>query len=324
MGKKQKYSYYSDILPQEIEWLWHPYIPYGKLTVLQGDPGDGKSTLAIQIAAIVSNGGTFIDGQSISGKQNVIYQCAEDDASDTIIHRLNQAHADCDRVLFINEDEEQVTLDDTRIEETITAVGAKLVIIDPLQAYIPQDGDMQSASYMRGIMRRLAGIAQRNNCAILLIGHMNKSSGSNKLYRGLGSIDIAAIARSVLMICRDEQDPTIRYMYPVKSNLAPEGEAICFTLCKDTGFCWIGKSILPSSNPGRVAADKKSKIEKTKEYLRILLSNGDLPSAGIIEKLQELGISDKTTRKAQKEMGILSRKIGSVWYWHYPTATEDE
>lgn len=324
MGKEQKYSYYSDILPQEIDWLWYPYIPYGKLTVLQGDPGDGKSTLAIQIAAIVSNGGTFIDGQTISGKQNVIYQCAEDDASDTIIHRLNQARADCDRVLFINEDETQVTLDDTRIEETIIAVGAKLVIIDPLQAYIPQDGDMQSASYMRGIMRRLAGIAQRNNCAILLIGHMNKSSGSNKLYRGLGSIDIAAIARSVLMVCRDDQDPTIRYMYPVKSNLAPEGEATCFTLCKDTGFCWIGKSILPSSNTGRVVADKKSKIEKAKEYLRILLSNGDLPSAEIITKLQELGISDKTTRKAQKEMGVLARKRGSVWYWHYPTVNEDE
>ncbi len=173
-------------------------------------------------------------------------------------------------------------------------------------------------------MRGRAWIAQRNHCAILLIGHMNKSSGSNKLYRGLGSIDIAAIARSVLMVCRDDQDPTIRYMYPVKSNLAPEGEAICFTLCKDTGFCWIGKSILPSSNNGIVIADKKSKIEKTKEYLRILLSNGELPSAEIITKLQELGISDKTTRKAQKELGILSRKRGNVWYWHYPTVNEDE
>lgn len=195
---EQEYDYYSEVEETEVEWLWYPYIPYGKLTLLQGDPGEGKSTFIINIAVLLTQGKDMPDGYPVPVPQTVIYQCSEDNASDTVKPRL--------------------------------------LIFDPLQTFIPQDSDMHSAGKMRLLLGKLAKTAERHKCAVVLVGHMNKSKSGKSLYGGLGSIDITAIARSVLMIARDGDNPQIRYMYPIKSSLAAEGDVIGFRFGGSSGF----------------------------------------------------------------------------------------
>lgn len=187
------YQYYANVRTEPVEWLWYPYIPLGKLTVLQGDPGEGKSTFALNVVARITTGQPMPDGVPAKGKRVAIYQCAEDGIADTIKPRLQQAGADCERVAYIIDNDIALTLEDGRIETAIKDTHASVFIIDPIQAFIPPDADMQSATKMRSVLRKLANIADRNKCAVILIGHMNKGGSSKSLYRGLGSIDIAAI-----------------------------------------------------------------------------------------------------------------------------------
>ena len=221
-------EYYSNVKSSSVEWIWYPYIPCGKITVLQGDPGEGKSTLILHIAAILTKGANLPDGNKIKKPMTVIYQCSEDSKADTIKPRLENAGADCRRVAFIKDDNGDLTLDDERIELAVKTTGAKLLVLDPIQAFIGKNGNMQSAVRMRETMTKLANIAEEYACAIVLVGHMTKSNSGKSIYRGLGSIDIAAAARSVLLVARDKDEPSKRYMLPIKSSLAPEGEPIAF------------------------------------------------------------------------------------------------
>ena len=311
------FRYYSEVEPQSVDWLWYPYIPYGKITLLQGDPGEGKSTFALQLAALLTRGATLPDGQKLRQAESVIYQCGEDDKEDTVKPRLLAAGADCSRVAFIEDGDDSLTLDDDRIAEAVRSTKARLLIIDPIQSYIRQDGDMQSATRMRAILTRLSRMASQYRCAILLVGHLNKSSGGKTLYRGLGSIDIAAIARSVLMIVRDEYNPEIRYMLQIKSNLAPQGSAIGFVLDQSRGFHWLGKCALISDElPAQ--AKSVSKKESAKGLLRVILSSGPVESKSVLRRLQELDISERTVRTAAQEMGIKSTRRAKVWYMSLP------
>ena len=213
----------------------------------------------------------------LSDKNNsyVIYQCAEDGIDDTVRPRLNQAGADCNRVAFIPETDVPLTLDDERIEQAIADSNAKLLVLDPIQAFISQDADMQSAVKMRGVLRKVADTAQKYQCAIILVGHMNKASGGKKLYRGLGSIDIAAIVRSILMISRDPEVSEIRYMIPIKSSLSPEGCAIEFRMDQEQGFQWIGKSNFSAAmlNDDMSVETKKDRaMDTTVSIMRLLKS----------------------------------------------------
>lgn len=148
-----------------------------------------------------------------------------------------------------------------------------------------------------------------------IFGHMNKSGGGNQLYRGLGSIDIAAAARSILMVSRDKEEPWKRYMFPVKSSLAPEGEPIGFELDKKKGFRWIGKCQI---NVEELLNVEKSTGKKdiAVEYLQKLLSVEDLASTYIYEKMKEYGIAKRTVQEAKKISEIKAYKKGKIWYWH--------
>ena len=312
-----QYEYFSSVTQQKIEWLWYPYIPYGKLTILQGDPGEGKSTFMLNIAALLTRGKNMPDGFRVQEPQHVVYQTAEDNIADTVKPRLIQAGADCDKVAYIVENDNPLTLEDIRIEKIIEQTGARLFILDPLQGYLSQDSDMVSAGRMRSQLKRLVNVAAKYNCAVVIVGHMNKASGEKNLYRGLGTIDIAAIARSVLMISRDKENPSIRYMFPVKSSLAPEGAAIAFEFHKVLGFCWLGptdidKNVLMSSfNP----ENKKALAVRT---INDLLERQPLSSKSIARKLSLMNISERTINLAKKELGIISFKKEGTWYWCLP------
>ncbi len=316
------YEYYSNIEPKPVEWLWYPYIPYGKLTVIQGDPGEGKSTFVLNIVALLSNGLPMPDGYPVPNPCVSIYQCAEDGTSDTIKPRLEQAGADCTKVAYIIDDDIALTLEDGRIEKVIRDTGARVFIVDPLQAFIPPDSDMQSATKMRSILRKLANTAEQNHCAVILIGHMNKGSGAKTLYRGLGSIDIAAIARSVLMISRDENRPDFRYMYPIKSSLAPEGCAIAFSFLEGGGLEWQGRYNLNTSELMDSVTVKTSKRDKARAKVIQLLASGDRPAKEVYSSLEEIGIGSRTVEKVKKELRISTYRSGGCWYWGLPKPTD--
>ncbi len=316
----QTYQLYSSVSQQEVEWLWYPYIAYGKITLLQGDPGDGKSTCMINIAAALSSGSLLPSGEKIEHPQAVIYQCAEDNASDTIKPRLVQAGADCDKVAFITDDAAELSLSDGRIEDTIQKLKARLLILDPVQAFIPQDADMQNAAKMRAVLRQLGIVAEKHHCAVVLIGHMTKSNSGKSLYRGLGSIDIAAVARSVLMISRDKKNPEIRYLSQIKNSLAPEGDSFAFVMHPEVGFQWLGKCLRAGDGDDYFtnvdSVRRKSKIEQAKEYLRLMLSVDDDASKDVIAKIKKMGIGERTVRSAVKEIGVYAYRKDNAWYWH--------
>ena len=324
MNHMVPYKYYSSVAAKNVDWLWYPYIPCGKLTLLQGDPGDGKSTFMMNLIACLTTAKDFPDGAENSNFSNVIYQCAEDGTEDTVKPRLIAAGADCTRVIFIAETDTELTISDNRIEETIRETDARLLVLDPIQAFIPQDADMQNAVRMRAMLRSLAKLAEKYNCAVVLIGHMNKAAGGKKLYRGLGSIDIAAIARSVLMISRDAEDPQIRYMYPVKSSLAPEGDAVAFMFDKDKGFQWIGRCVMNGDSSDELSEIKGNKREKAREIIKILLSAGDMATADVIQRLEEYDIKERTVRTAVKDLGVAAFKIDGRWIWRLEKSEDTE
>lgn len=312
-------EYYSNVSIKPVEWLWYPYIPFGKLTIIQGDPGEGKSTFVLNLIALLTKGLSMPDGYPVQAPGVAIYQCAEDGVADTIKPRLEQAGADCDRVAYIVDSDIALTLEDGRIEKAIQETGARVLIIDPLQAFIPPDSDMQSATKMRAVLRKLANTAEEYRCAVILIGHMNKGSGNKTLYRGLGSIDIAAIARSVLMISRDENRPEMRYMFPVKSSLAPEGPAIAFSFKTGGGIEWHGRYDLNTSELLETVTVKTSKREKARAKMIQLLEQSDQPAKEVYESLADMDIGSRTVEKVKKELQITAYRSGGCWYWKLPT-----
>lgn len=304
----------SDIEAKEVEWLWYPFIPYGKLTIIQGDPGDGKTTMVLNIAAAVSRGEGFDEGMNITEPMNVIYQTAEDGLADTVKPRLEQARADCSRVLVIDETNKALSMLDKRVEEALDKTGARLLIMDPIQAYLGGSMDMNRANEAREMTKHLATIAEQRNCAIILIGHMNKAGGCKAAYRGMGSIDFFAVARSVLLVGRVIGKDNYRAMVQIKNNLAPFGHPKAFELSED-GFEWIGDYEISVDDVLGGYAPKESKLDQAKQLLRDLSEDKDAVSSNeLIELAKAEGISKRTMDNARKEMGLKSQKINNTWY----------
>lgn len=216
-----------DVEVESICWLWYPFIPYGKVTIIQGDPGEGKTTLVLQIIARLTKGESIID-EDESLPINIIYQTAEDGLADTIKPRLLAANADCSKVLVIDDSDTPLTMRDARLEQAIIETNAKLVVLDPIQGFLGADVDMHRANEIRPIMKHISELAEKYKCAIILIGHMNKCSVGKSAYRGLGSIDFQAAARSVLVVGRIKDEPETRVVCQTKSSLAPEAKAVAF------------------------------------------------------------------------------------------------
>lgn len=305
----------SDIEAQEIEWLWYPYIAYGKLAIVQGDPGDGKTTLILNLAAKLTKGEGLDENMKVMEPMNVIYQTAEDGLADTVKPRLLQAGADCEKVLVIDESEKSLSMLDERIEEALIKTGARVLILDPIQAYLGSGTDMNRANEVRNMTKRLAALAEKYKCAIILIGHMNKTAGNKAAYRGMGSIDFYAVARSVLLVGRVEGEPNIRAMVQIKNNLAEFGHAKAFRLSEE-GFRWLGDYEITADEVLGGYAPKINKLEQAKDLLRELSKELEkVESNSIYDMAKEQNISKKTLENAKREMGIRAKRENGSWYW---------
>jgi RecA-family ATPase len=308
----------NEVEEKEVLWLWYPYVPFGKITVIQGDPGDGKTTAVLAIAAAVTMGIALPECTAASEPMSVIFQTAEDGLGDTVKPRLVQAGADCQRVIVIDESEKELTLSDTRIERAIEQTGAKLFILDPLQAYIGSDVDMHRANEIRPVLKRISAIAEKTGCAVIVVGHLNKGASKSQ-YRGLGSIDIQAAARSVLTVGRIKGKKYLRAIAQGKNNLAPEGQTIGFELDPDAGFRWAGTleitidDLLSGAMPGR-----DTTYDRAVAFLQAELANGKQPASILCELAAEDNISERTLRNAKQALGVWSVKNDKQWYWALP------
>ena len=301
----------SDVELTPVDWLWKPYLPFGKLSVLQGNPGEGKTYFAMHLAAACTNG-KLLPNMERMEPFNVIYQTAEDGLGDTVKPRLIEAGADLDRVLVIDDSDVQLTLSDERIEKAIIENNARLVIIDPIQAYLGADVDMNRANEVRPIFMRLGQVARRTGCAILLIGHLNKAAGMQSLQRGLGSIDIAAAVRSVMFIGKLKHDPTMRILTHEKSSLAPPGLSLAFSLGDEGGFRWVGEyDITADEMLSGIEPQRETKTQQAKDLICTLIAGGKQVLSEDIDKAAlERGIPGRTVRDAKRELGdALKSKI---------------
>lgn len=308
----------ADVEAVAVKWLWKPYIPLGKITIIQGDPGEGKTTLALSIAAALTQGEKLPNEAESKAPVNVIYQTAEDGLADTIKPRLEAVNADCARVLVIDESKEELSMTDERIEKAIQQTGAKLIILDPIQAYIGANVDMHRANEIRPVMSKLGRIAEEYGCAVVLIGHMNKAAGQKSSYRGLGSIDITAVARSVLIVGKMRDSPSKRIMTQAKSSLAPVGKSLLFEINENSALEWKGEVDITAEQFLENCGAELSKLEIATEFLLEILKDGKVSQKEIAAAASDYDFSARTLNEAKKNLKVLSIKADNKWYWKLP------
>ncbi len=316
---------YSDVSAVPVSWLWQPYIAIGKITLLQGDPGCGKSTMMMNLIAELSKGGSTPDGRAFGAPQKIIYQCSEDGAKDTIKPRLVAAGADCRNIAFIDEEVYGgLTLDDERIREAIVEWNPRLVVIDPIQSYIGNDSDLQIAGKARKLMRRIGMWASTYKCAIVLIGHFSKKESAKDLYRGLGSIDVVAAARSVLQVEKCEEDEDVRIVRQVKNSLDSRGADLKYAIRPSTGFQWLDQDsdayVAVNPLPAKPVFDNmpQNKHERAALLLQKVLERGAVEAMEIRRIMAEYRIGEKTMNEVKTTLGIRSFRKMRTWYWVMP------
>lgn len=309
-----KIKTFDEIEEEQVRWLWKPYIAFGKITVIQGDPGNGKTTLALWLAALISKRQAMPTGGTQPFIGNVIYQSGEDSPQDTIKPRLMACGADCSKIACIEVDGNSVMTPEM-LEEAIVGTNAKYVVLDPLQAFLTGKQDISSTKNMRPILRKLGDVAARTGAAIVIIGHMNKGEKSKGIYRGLGSIDITAAARSVLLIGKREDNPNIRFMVQIKNNLAKFGNSVSFSFNEKSGVKFLGESEISEKDLLITTAPKQSKLEMAKEIITKMLATGDKKSNEVFDTCIDANISAPTIQNAKKKLGIKSVRKIDDWYW---------
>ena len=312
----------NDVEIEQVEWLWEGYIPVGKLTILQGDSGKGKTMAMLNLIAAFTTGRDLLDppgSPQIREPINVIYQTAEDGLADTVKPRLVAAGADCSRVSVIYEGERMLSMTDERLIWAIRETDAGLVVLDPIQAYLGENVDMHRANEVRPRLKHLGDIAAVNSCGMVLIGHLNKKDSGKPEYRGLGSIDFTAAARSVILCAESPRDRDVRVLASTKCSLTYPPDPVAFRLSKERGFEWEGTYDITAEELLQSTRVKGQKTIAAKEFLAAELPEpGEyIPSTELMDKAKEKKIAEKTLRNAMKDLGITSHKEADRWYTGY-------
>ncbi len=337
----------SSIEPEEVQWLWEGRIPLGKLTVLMGDPGLGKSLLTTTIASTISTGGVFKDGQPVTSS-TVIILTAEDGLADTVRPRLDAARADVSRIFALRSVKEkaddligrlfQLANDIILLEQAILYTGAKLVIMDPLSAYLG-GVDSHKAAEVRAVLAPLSAMAERTGVAVLVVHHLNKGASANALYRAGGSLDFVAAARSVLGVVPDPNDPERRLLVSVKVNIAlrPAGlgyrvKSVSALANSPPIIAWDDEPVTvdpTTAFSGNETGEERGFRTELKEFLAEVLRDGPVPAEVVKVAIRDRlgGASETTIRKARMELKVRVRRIGfgpaGQWTWELSEGVDE-
>lgn len=328
----------DQVEPEKVEWLWPGRVPFGKLVVLDGDPGLGKSTLTLDLAARLSTGTSFPDGSKCAPAGAVILS-AEDGLADTIRPRLDAAGADLSRIVALTAEVDEANVERfptlsgslLALEEAIFNVGARLVLIDPLMAYVGAGVNSWKDQDMRGLLAPLAKLADRTGAAVLMIRHLNKVSIGQPLHRGGGSIGIIGAARAGLLVAKDPDDEQRRVLAVFKSNLCAPPPHLAFRLQpRPNGVARIAWDDAPvrHSVESLLAATLESEEDRSvrgeaMEFLEALLKDGPRPSKEVEALARGRGISTRTFDRAKRDLGVVSEKaaiFGGAWQIRLPSA----
>lgn len=322
----------ADVAPETVAWLWFPFIPIGKLTIIEGDGGIGKSWLMCAIASAVSHGRGLPTSDPFEAG-NALFLSAEDGLADTLRPRFDKVGADVSRIYALAE---PLTLDATgllRLESAIIEYAPALVVIDPLFAFTGGKVDIHRANEARSITAPLAAIAERHGCAIVAVRHLNKSrGGGNAVNAGIGSIDFYAAARSVLLVGKDPDDEAKRALCQIKNNLAAVGEPQGYTI-EGGHFLWTGASDLTAGRILSVASDDDERNTQAEavDFLRAALAKGARPAKEVTAEAAQFGLTKQNLRTAQKRLGVKAQKVGgefggkgAKWIWSLPAIQDAE
>src|ERR671910_1034403 len=328
----------SGVEPEEVSWLWPSWLALGKLALVDGDPGLGKSAMTLDLAARVSTGMAFPDGAECE-PAGVVLLSAEDGLADTIRPRLDAAGADTSRILALatmpDEDGHDRLLsipeDLGLIERGIRRVGARLVVVDPLMAFLSANTNSHRDQDVRRALAPLASLAERTGAAVLVVRHLNKAAANNPIYRGGGSIGIIGAARMAFVVGKDPQDDDRRVLASTKNNLAMPPRSLMFTLEETAGGAvrvhWLGESEISAKDllatpQNQEHADARSEAV---EFLNEVLAEGPVAASQVKEEAEGAGIKERTLARAKKVLGIISYREGETgergkgqWLWKLP------
>lgn len=319
----------ADVEPEEVRFLWHPRIPLGKLTIVEGDPGQGKSFLTAALAAAISRG-SGLPGMGHFEPGRVLFFTAEDGLGDTLRPRLDAMGADVTRVFAYAEPFDVGTESGLeRVRGEMEKHRPALVIFDPITAYVGAATDTHRANQVRAVLAPLARLAESEGCAVLVVRHLAKRSGGKAIYRGLGSIDFTAAARSVLLVGSPPSEPGSKVLLHIKCNVAEHAPALGYRLTGGA-FEWTGESTLTAGDilAEEIASGQAGKIEEAREFLREVLSHGPVEVQELKAMAKKEGHAWRTVEEAKRREGVRSSREGfgkgSSCRWHLPEPAGEE
>jgi putative DNA primase/helicase len=327
----------SEVKPERVEWLWPGRIARGKVTLIDGDPGRGKSVLTLNMAARVSTGTPWPDSQPCP-RGGVVLLSAEDGLADTIRPRLDAAGADTSRILaldLVGSDSHPILLPDDldAIAAGVRRVGAVLVIVDPVMAFLGGEVNAHRDQDVRRALRPLADLAEEMGFAVVVIRHLNKAATAPALYRGGGSIAFTAAARIAFVVGADPQDDKRRILAPLKANLSAAPPALAFRLVEAENHTvqvlWEGESPLTAREllalPAEESTEQGSARADAEAFLRDLLADGPIESRVVLKEAREAGVSEITLRRAKQAVKVRVEKAGmrGGWTWRLAECDQD-
>jgi RecA-family ATPase len=311
----------SEVEPEEVDWFWEPLIPYRMLTIMEGDPGIGKSYLAMHIAAEASRGGRLPNGDRLH-KQRVLYFSAEDDPAFTIRPRIDAMGGDPDRIRF---QAKYSPFNDRGLRQARSEVRETkpdLIIIDPLYAYVPADTEMYRPNQIRQLLGELNDLASHSDAAVLVIRHLTKAKHDKAMYQGAGSIDVIGVARSALLVAEDPEDSDVKVVAHIKHNLSARGDSWAFKLLQQEGQLplvkWQGKSERTAEDLRGSPVERASARDAATEFLEEELEGGPMPAVEMSSAAEKRGIRKRTLDRAKAALGVITTKKGQSWFWSLP------
>jgi hypothetical protein len=331
----------ADVKPEPLRWLWPGRIALGKLTMIAGDPGLGKSFLTLDIAARVSTGTPWPDAVDQPNQAGgVVLLSAEDDIADTIRPRLDAAGAEASRIMALQAVRQggdaggqrmfNLATDLAALNDAIRACnGCRLVVVDPITAYLGKTDSHKNAD-IRGLLAPLSELASRHGIAIVAVSHLNKSGAGPAMYRTMGSLAFVAASRASWAVARDPDDHARRLLLPVKNNLAPDTGGLAYTL--QAAASGGMPSIAWDAQPVSITADEVLSIqggddertarEDAATWLRDALADGPVPADEVKRQAKANSISVRTLKRAKIDAGVIAKREGfgpgAKWYWMLP------